>query len=248
MNSLNTLKPCLHWFTYPPGIRKKHFEKYFKKPLSFYRLDSYFRWLANTEKLIVNINDLKEDTSKTSYIETTIKYKNIEWAFSIGHTDKDGHPNKQYGSEPHYHFQMKVDNRMFIRFSDFHIKFTDDDLFYMELLEQAGDEIKHVHTFGEGIGLIEDEDNLKLLYEKMVVAEDESSAPYRRQTIVTSSIGKPIKGELIGKAIEESKRTKEPVGKILERLLSEANSEAKVVTVITPSENVPNMTKRSGKK
>ena len=74
---------CLHWFTYPKGIRKKHFENYLEKPLSFYRLDSYLRWLANTENPIVNINDLKDETSKTSFIETTIKYKNIEWLLLV---------------------------------------------------------------------------------------------------------------------------------------------------------------------
>ena len=65
MDSFNELKPCFHWFTYPTGIKKKHFEKYLKKPLGFFQLDSYFRWLANRENPIGNINDLKAETSKT---------------------------------------------------------------------------------------------------------------------------------------------------------------------------------------
>ncbi|HEX4886472.1 MAG TPA: hypothetical protein VFV37_00360, partial [Luteibaculaceae bacterium] len=97
MNSFVEGRPCFHWFTYPTGIKKKHFENYLKNPIGFFQLDSYFRWLANTEKPIANINDLKDETSSTSYLETTYKYKNIEWAFSIGHTDKEGHPNAQVG-------------------------------------------------------------------------------------------------------------------------------------------------------
>ena len=95
MDTFDETKPCFHWFTYPKGIKKKHFKNYLKKPLSFFRLDCYLRWIANTEKPIGQINDLKEETSKTSYLETTIKYKNIEWAFSIGHTDKEGHQGRK---------------------------------------------------------------------------------------------------------------------------------------------------------
>lgn len=69
---------CLHWFTYPTGIRKKHFSAHLNGELSYSRLDAYFRWLANSEAPIVNINDLAEEVSSTSYIETTIRYKNIE--------------------------------------------------------------------------------------------------------------------------------------------------------------------------
>jgi hypothetical protein len=76
MNSFDEGRPCFHWFTYPTGIRKKHFENYLKYPIGFFQLDSYFRWLANTEKPIANINDLKDETSSTSYLETTFKYKN----------------------------------------------------------------------------------------------------------------------------------------------------------------------------
>ena len=57
-------KPCFHWFTYPTGIKKKFFKKYLENPIGFFQLDSYFRWLANTEKPIGNINDLKDETAE----------------------------------------------------------------------------------------------------------------------------------------------------------------------------------------
>jgi hypothetical protein len=244
MNSFEEIKPCFHWFTYPTGIKKKYFENYLEKPIGFFQLDSYFRWLANTEKPIVNINDLKDETSSTSYLETTYKYKNIEWAFSVGHTDKEGHPNAQVGAVPHYHIQMKVDDRIFLKFNDFHIPFSDNDLFIITMLEQAPDKVKLGHFYGNGIGILEDEENLELIDDAMTVTDDVGNATFNRQTLIEAPEGQTISGEIIQQAIEESKRTKKPIGKILQRLLPDAQ----FTTIITPGDGVPEMTKRSGKK
>jgi len=244
MNGFDEQKPCFHWFTYPSNIRKKHFKKYLKNPIGFYQLDSYFRWLANSETPIININDLKDETSKTSFIETTFKYKNIEWAFSIGHTDVEGHQNGKVGDKPHFHIQMKVDERMFLQFNDFHIPFSDTDLFNFELFEQAGDLIKHEHLQGQGISIIENQEMLEILDNTMRITDDIENAPFHRQTIIEASEGETISGDVIFAAIEESKRTKEPIAKIMKRLLSSA----KITSIISPGEGIPKMTKRSGKK
>ncbi len=244
MDSFEESKPCFHWFTYPKGIKKKHFDNYLKNTIGFFKLDSYFRWLANTEKPIVNINDLKDETSSTSYLETTYKYKNIEWSFSIGNTDKEGHPNAKVGSIPHYHIQMTVDDRIFLRFNDFHIPFSDEDLFFITLFEQAPDKVKWGHSFGHGIGILEDDDNLEIIDDAMTITDDIENAPFNRQTLIEAPKGQTISGEIIQQAIEESKRTKKPIGKILQRLLSDA----KIATIITPGDGVPKMKKRSGKK
>lgn len=244
MDSTDKLKPCFHWFTYPPGIKKKYFEKYLNQPLSFFRLDCYFRWLANSEEPITNINDLKDETSETSYLETTVKYKNIEWAFSIGHTDKEGHTNSQVGNVPHYHLQMKVDDRIFLKFNDFHIPFTDEDLFTMEMQRQAGDIFGFEHYLGHGISVLENEANLKAIDDELRIADDESTAPFRRQTLIQAQEGKTISGEIIQQAIVESNKTKEPIGRILQRLLTDEN----ITTIISPGDGVPQMIKRSGKK
>jgi len=244
MNSFEEGRECFHWFTYPAGIRKKQFDKYLERPIGFFQLDSYFRWLANSEKPIVNINDLKEETSSTSYLETTYKYKNIEWAFSIGHTDKDGHPNAQVGSAPHYHIQMKVDDRIFLKFNDFHIPFSDGDLFTLTLLDQTPDRVKWGHSYGQGIGILEDEENLEIIDDAMTVTDDIENAPFNRHTLIQAPEGQTISGEIIEQAFEESSRTKKPMGKILQRLLADAS----VTTILTAGNGVPKMTKRSGKK
>lgn len=244
MDSFEEDKPCYHWFTYPRGIKKKHFEIFLKCPIRFFQLDSYFRWLANVERPFGNINDLKKDTSTTSYLETTYRYKNIEWAFSIGHTDKEGHLNAKVGYFPHYHIQMKVDERVFLKFNDFHIPFSNGDLLTISLLEQAPDKVKLGHNHGYGIGILEDEENIELIDDTMIITDDVENAPVNRQTIIKAPEGQTISDEIFQQAIEESKRTKKPIGKILQKLLPDAN----IITILSPGDCVPKMTKRSGKK
>ena len=244
LNSFNLSKPCFHWFTHPSGIKKKHFKNYLETPIGFFRLDSYFRWLANSENPLFNINSLKEETSKASYLESTYKYKNIEWAFSVGHTDKEGHVKGKVGASPHFHIQMKVDDRVFLNFNYFHIPFSDEDLFKFELLDQAGDKVKHVYPYGSGIEILDDETNLDQLDSVLKVTSDSKEAQFRRQTIIKAPEGKPISGELLQEAMQESERTGEPIGRIMQRLLSDAD----VTTVISPSKDIPKMSKRSGKK
>lgn len=247
-DSFEEEKPCFHWFLYPKGIKKKCFESYLQNPIGFFQLDSYFRWYANSEKPLGNINDLKEEISKTSYLETTYKYNNIEWAFSIGHTDKEGHDNAAVGSVPHYHIQMKVDGRVFLRFNDFHIPFSDSDLFTMEMFEQASDLVEWGHYRGHGMGIIEDEENLKLIDDVMTTTDKYEDGIFCRQTMITSNPGQTIPGELIGRAIDENSRTKEPIGRIMQRLLAEAEIEASVFASLSPGTAAVEMTKRSGKK
>ena len=244
MDNFNKSKPCFHWFTYPEGIKKKYFKNYLNKPIGFFKLDSYFRWLANSEKPIGNINDLKEETSRTSYIDTTYKFKTIEWAFSIGHTDKEGHKDANVGSAPHYHIQMKVKGRIFLKFNDFHIPFSDDDLFTIELLEQSKDKVKLGYCYGTGIGILENEEYLPMIDEVLSIAEDEKNATVNRQTFIEAPKGQTISGKIIAKAAEESNRTKKPLGKILQKYLSDAN----FTTIISPGKAIPKMTKRSRKK
>jgi len=244
MNSFDESKPCFHWFTYPTGIRKKHFEKYLKTPLHFFRLDSYLRWLANSEKAFKNINDLKDETSSTSHLETTIKYKNIEWAFSIGHTDIKGHLNSKVGSTPHYHIQMKIDDKVLLKFNKHHIPFSDDDLFNLSLMEQAGDLVQFEQSFGTGMSVLEDEKNLEIIDNATKATDDFANATINRQTFIEAPKGETFSGKLLQDAIEESKRTGEPIGKIMQRLVTNA----KVTTIISPGDGVAKMTKRTGKK
>lgn len=246
MNEFNENSFCLHWFTYPIGIKKKHFEKILKGNLSFgfTNLDAYFRWLANSENFIGNINDLKSDTSENSYLETTYKYKNIQWAFSIGNTDLEGHKNSAIASAPHYHIEMKVDGNIFIMFNDFHLKFNDQDLFIIEARKQIPENIITTNDVDAGMSFLENEENIDLIKEISEVTEDYDNATVNYQSVFIFDKDNPITGEMLQEAMRESKVTKKPIGLIL----SEKLKSAKSTIIISPGDGVPKMSKRSGKK
>ena len=131
---------CLHWFLIPNGIKKKHFKKHLNKPLSYFNLETQLKWFATVENPIKSINDLSID-KKTKLKEITIIYKNIEWSINYGITDLEGHKNSLNGNFPHYHVQIMIDNKEFIKFNDFHIPFNEYDLFLLNLIENYKAEI-----------------------------------------------------------------------------------------------------------
>ncbi|MNR46518.1 hypothetical protein D3C85_1654950 [compost metagenome] len=98
-------------------------------------------------------------------------------------------------------------------------------------------------SLNAGISVLENEEFLEELEKEMIRADDESTAPFNRQTIIMAPEGQTISGEIIQQAYEESLRTKEPVSKIVQRLVTDVQ----VITHIAPGDGVPEMTKRSGK-
>lgn len=70
------------------------------------------------------------------------------------------------------------------------------------------------------------------------------NAPFNRQTLIQAPKGQTISGEIVQQAIDESKRTKKPIEKNLQRLFSDA----KITSILSPGDGIPKMTKRSGKK
>ena len=243
MDSFDVNRPCFHWFTYPKGIKKKYFDTYLKNSIDFFRINCYFRWLANIENPIVNINDLKENTSTTSFLETTIKYKNIEWAFSIGYTDKEGHQNSHLGSEPHFHIQMKVDDNYFLRFNDYHIPFSDLDLFKLDYIEQSGNKSFLNIPYGLGMNVLENEELYDIIDEELIGEPDEKDGSIRRITTLIASEEHPFSAELLLQALEESDATKRTLGGTLQKLFSDA----KIETSFSVNNGIK-MSKRSGKK
>lgn len=143
-------KPCMHWLLRPVGFDKKHFPLVYKN-FNYLRIQSYLRWIANTEVIAGNINDLIEEKNQDKIFEYTIKYKNLEWSFSCSNSDLSGHTFSFYGRSPHYHFQMRINGRPFIDYSNFHIPFTEEDLFYLSILLGAVEKAKYTHTYGAGM-------------------------------------------------------------------------------------------------
>lgn len=69
------------------------------------------------------------------------------------------------------------------------------------------------HSYGHGIGILEDEENLDLFDDAMTITDDIENEPFNRQTLIEAPEGQTISGEIIQQAIDESKKQKNPLEK-----------------------------------
>lgn len=235
---------CFHWFTLPNGIRKKHFNEYLSNPIGYFKLESYFRWMSSLLDPLKNINDLSDEMTESKLREVTIKFKNIEWSLNYGQSDLDGHKDSNNANFPHFHIQVLIDDKPFIRFNDFHIPFSKADLFNFQLMKEANDLVEFRHSQGEGMSFIEDPENLKELDKIMKVAEDENNAPFNTSSMIMMPEGKTMSGEILSKIFTESRETKIPVRKLIEKYYPEA----RIITEVRPGDGVPEMKKRNKRK
>lgn len=239
LDYFNPSETCFHWFLKPSDIKKKHFKDYLSEDIGFFKLESYFRWLAHIEKPFRNINDLKSETTESKLLETTIKYKNIEWTLTYGQSDLDGHKDSQNANFPHFHLQMLVDELPFIRFNDFHIPFSKEDLFNIELLKKNNVLFRNSQAPGM-TDILEDSEMLEMIDEHCTVPENEEDASLNFGTMIQMPEGKTMSGEEIAEIFEESKRTKRPV----RHIMKEHFPDASIVSEVTPADGVPEKKKR----
>ena len=135
LTTFDQAKPCQHWLLKPEGFGKEHFERLANQH-SWLILENYLRWVANEGAFAKNINDLEnEGTGKL--VELTINYKNLEWSFSCSASDLSGHEGGgEHSKRPHYHFQLRVDCKPFIKYNDFHLPLSAADVGLLEYMSQ----------------------------------------------------------------------------------------------------------------
>jgi ssDNA-binding Zn-finger/Zn-ribbon topoisomerase 1 len=240
MNSFEEDKPCFHWFLKPDGIKKKHFKKYLSTPIGFFRFDSYIRWIANIEEPFKNINDLQSEKNPAKVSEYTVKYNDIEWSINIGQKDRHGHLNSKNANFPHFHLQMKAGNNVFLRFNDFHIPLSDEDIFTFRAIEEASDKVVWRNTFGEGISILENEESIEQLDKLMKRTDDIKNATFNTSSMIELPEGVTISDEMLNKMIEESKESEIPLRHIVKKYYPESN----IITEIRPGDGVPKISKR----
>jgi hypothetical protein len=230
--------PCLHWLLRQCKFRKKDFAKIYSK-YGYGNIAAFIRWCANQERLQSSINDLKEEKSVRKVLSYTVKWKNIEWTFDCSKNDFSGHEGTSI-NYPHYHFQMRIDGKQFINFNDFHVPFTDEDVFVLKNSIEQGDWFKQ--NFGAiGSGMQEAVSlDPELALEHMSNAEEED-ATYHLSTMI-EAIDKPIPGELIDEIRQESIDT----GKSMTLIAKEKLKDIAVVkTVISPADSIPDIAART---
>lgn len=233
--------PCIHWLLRQCKFKKKDFPKVYEK-YGYVNIASFLRWCANQERFQSNINDLEEEKPNRKVISYTVKWKNIEWTFDCTRNDFRGHDGKHH-NYPHYHFQMRIDGRRFINFNDFHIPFTEHDLFNLKLHIEQGDFFKH--NFGSiGSGMQEAISiDPELALEHMSSAE-EDDASFHLSTMI-EAIDKPIPSELIEEIRKEALETGRPMAVVAKEKLSGI---ASVTTLVSPAGSIPDIASRSENK
>jgi len=239
-------KPCFHWLLWPKGFKTRHFPTLFKEK-SYHQINPYLRWIANSENPVKNINDLVTERSSSKLIEETIAYKNLEWSFSCSDGCMRGNTHKDKNAEPisHYHFQMRVNGNVVISYGQFHIPFHEYDHFCFAVARGEFDRLKRGHIEGAGMQALYERFSPKELLDRMVAVDDgkEDTAQFRTQTLVTADKGTTISGDDIADIIEEHKRTKVPIAKLIRHL---KNVTAK--SHITPGPGIPEIAARKRRK
>jgi len=235
-----TSSPCVHWLLRPNGFKKKHLSVLSEK-FGYFQIESYLKWVANTESLIKNINDLKEEQNIKKIFELTIRFQNLEWSFTCAPTDLHGHGGN-HSNFPHYHMQMKIEGRLFISFGDAHLPFSEQDLFQLAMYSQ--DEIPVLKGYGPNAGFqafMEMPNFAELMVETAEATSEPSEAAVNIETFVMAEPGKSISGDDIADLLEKSRETGETMAKLLRKLPN-----AKVTSIVSPGPGVPEMAKRKG--
>lgn len=232
--TISATKPCLHWLVRECKFRKKDFELLYPT-IGFFQMSTYLRWVANQEKFMRNINDLKEEKSCSKLFERTFRYKHLEWSFSCSHEDFDGHKQGRF-SFPHYHFQMRISGQRFIDFGDYHIPFTKEDIIGLIMINK----LEAIEDYGVGgVGLqagisLSPEDIIK--YSKPC---DDDQATYTVSTVAMFESG--ITGEEIYEMVQESKRTGKTVASLMQ------TTSGRVISLVSTAESIPEIQKRKSR-
>jgi hypothetical protein len=232
---------CLHWLLVPKSFKKKELPGIYAK-FDYFQIMSYVRWVASTEGVCTYVNDLVEEHSESNVIDCTINYKNMEWSFSCSQLDFEGHPSSEAGDFPHFHMQIRIDDKIFIKYNDFHIPFRKEDVVRLIVIRDFPDMFKHTFGPGEGMQQLLDSKNVYELAMDSTPVSDESESTFHLQTLIMAEPGECISGDEVAKLIEECKQKNVTLASMAHKL------GGKRTTVISPGRGVPKPKPRRGRK
>lgn len=235
-------KPCPHWLLKPRGFKKKHFPL-LTNNFCYHQIRAYVFWLANYEKMFGNINNLEDEKNNKKYFEYTVKYKKIEWSFSCSWEDLIGHKKSAFWNKPHYHFQMRIDGRPFINYSDFHNPFFEEDMFTFDVI--AGKVPGFGFRSGHATGMQEvlDVATPEKLLDSMKKAKGEKDGAFKIDTFIEANDGFTISGDEIADLYEKQKKTGETMAKLVKDMKN-----VKITTYIQPADSLPDIAGRTIRK
>lgn len=242
LDDINSNLLCFHWLLNPIQLNKKYIPIIVDQ-YGFERIDAYLRWVANLEKPFMNINDLKSENSGENIVEQTISFKNIEWSFKSSVSDFEGHPKSITGKYPHFHLQIKVDEKVIVKFNDFHLPFSQEDVFTLKSKNDSEINMSHEYGYGKGMEYISQEDLILDVLRDTENCENEDEALFRYQSMVTPKDGTLIPKEVVNKLMKEARKKNVTMTSLLEKL-----DNVNVKTVVTPGGGVIKQSHRSKRK
>jgi hypothetical protein len=241
LTSFSKKSPCSHWLMRPKGFKKNDLPAVAEK-YGFYQIQSFLRWVANRDAFARNINDLSEEGTGKLF-EVTIKWKNIEWAFSCAESDYQGHATSQHFKHQHYHFQMRIDNRPFINYNDFHLPFSRMDIINIEAMRARPEKMKQRFSFGQGMKELLNDETVEHIVNASVPPDRENERMFKLDSIAMADEGKTINGDDIYALIQEAKEKGVTVASLMHRL---PNASTRVI--VTPGPGVVEQAPRGGRK
>ena len=242
LSSFSKKSPCPHWLLKPKGFKKKDLLA-IAQHYGFYQIQSFLRWVANQEGFARNINDLPDEGTGTKLFEVTIKYKHLEWAFSCAESDYQGHATSQHARHQHYHFQMRIDRRPFINYSDFHLPFSEMDIINIEAMCALPGKVKQRFSFGEGMRDVLNDNTVEQIVNVTVSGDATDEAPFKIDTIALADEGQTISGDDLYEIIQEAKAKNVTVASLIHKLPN-----ARTRVIVTPGPGVVEQAPRTGRK
>ena len=239
IKSFDRKSPCAHWLLKPQGFTKADFPSVTKR-YGYFQLEAYLRWVANTDSFARNINDLKDEGTGKLY-ESTIKYREFEWAFSCSESDYLGHATTKHARHAHYHFQMRVHGYIFIRYNDCHIPFKDREIHSIEAMRTLPNLIKRKNFFGEGMDEVLNDETAEQLVNLTVAGGTEDEALFKIDTFIMADEGTTMRGEDLFHMMEEAKAKKVTMASLAHKIPN-----ASVRVIVSPGPGVIAQALRSG--
>jgi hypothetical protein len=232
---------CPHWLLKPKEFKKNDLPALAER-YGFYQIQTFLRWVANHEAFARNINDIAAEGTGNKLFEVTIKYKNLEWAFSCAESDYQGHATTQHAKHSHYHFQMRIDRRLFINYRDFQPPFSDIDVINIEAMRAQPEKMKQRFSFGEGMNALLSDKTVEHIVNTTVHTDDEDGAPFKIDTIA----GRRRKNHKQGRSseiIQEAKAKGVTVASLMHKLPN-----ARTQVIVSPGPGVVEQAPRTGRK
>jgi hypothetical protein len=218
-------EPCLHWLLRPEGFEKDDLPRIAKK-WGMGPMQLFARRVANEEGFAKNINDLAVEGSG-KLIELTIKAQDKEWSFSCGEGDYAGHESDSEDSRrPHYHLQMRVNERPFIDYSNFHLPLSTGDMRAIEAKRAGAATLRYAG--GEGLSEVFTDENMERLATSGTPVEKEGEGLAKLDHLVFADKPGGMRAEDIMAAIQKAKAANKPMTEFLRDI-----PDVKVTTIVS---------------